>query len=77
MTEIPILLLDTGQDGLSAHLPALRALGGGMDYLQVINTYQDTFGPDEATLAALRQHGHLDFARRGQFTLQAAVQDES
>ena len=35
MTEIPILLLDTGQDGLSAHLPALRALGGGMDYLQV------------------------------------------
>ena len=35
MTETPILLLDTGQDGLSAQLPALRALGGGLDFLQV------------------------------------------
>ena len=35
MTEIPILLLDAGQGGLSAQLPALRALGGGLDYLQV------------------------------------------
>lgn len=35
MTETPILLLDTGQDGVSAQLPALRALGGGLGYLQV------------------------------------------
>lgn len=35
MTETPILLLDKGQGGLSAHLPALRALPGGLGYLQV------------------------------------------
>ena len=35
MTETTILLLDTGEGGLSSQLPALRALGGGLDYLQV------------------------------------------
>ncbi|MGB5200936.1 MAG: HDOD domain-containing protein, partial [Sedimenticolaceae bacterium] len=30
-----ILLLDKGQGGLSAQLPAMRALGGKLDYLQV------------------------------------------
>ena len=35
MTETPILLLDKGQGGLSAHLSTLRTLGGGLDYLQV------------------------------------------
>ena len=35
MTETSILLVDKGRGGLSAHLPALRALGGDMDYLQI------------------------------------------